>query len=219
MNVKRIPQVSVSVLNMDFTRLGASIKDVEEAGAGSLHMDIMDGNFVNNISFGHDVVKSVRGITDLPIHTHLMIRHPEKFIERFFDAGSDTVTMHLETLSVSSLAFLEDRRVGLSLNPDVPLSLLEAHLGKVSRVLIMSVFAGFGGQKFIPQSLERISRLSRLRSSSGFDFIISVDGGIGPQSAADCRRAGADEVVVGTYVSRADDPAAAIDKLNTALQI
>ena len=218
MSADKSPSLSVSVLNMDFTRLGESIKAVEEAGADFLHLDIMDGHFVDNISFGPDIVKAVSSVTSVPIHTHLMIENPEKFIERFFESGSDTVTLHVETLNSGNSSILRMNRIGVSLNPDIPVSRLEPYLEFSESVLVMSVFAGFGGQEFIPESLDRISELYRIRETRNYGFRISVDGGINPVTATECVKAGADEVVAGSYISRAENPDEALKQIRTALR-
>lgn len=163
--------ISVSVLNMDWTNLRNAIKEVEDAGIESLHLDIMDGNFVDNISFGPDIVRSVNTITSLPLNTHLMIKNPAKFIDRFFKAGSDTVTVHIETLqSESDFKLLSGKNIGISLNPDTPVETIEPYLSSVQRVLIMSVEPGFGGQKFIGESLNKISRLREKERRPDFNL-------------------------------------------------
>ncbi len=197
-------KISVSVLNMDFMNLGESIKEVETAGADSFHMDIMDGHFVDNISFGPDTVSSIRQFALLPFHTHLMISNPKKFIKRFFDAGSKTITVHIEAIE-NDRGFTITRNMGISLNPSAPIEKIFPYMDKISRVLIMSVNPGFGGQKFIKESIEKIYSLAQRREELGLKFIISVDGGIEPNSAALCSQAGADELVVGSYVTASKD--------------
>lgn len=206
--------ISVSVLNMDFTNLSDAIREVENTGIESLHLDIMDGNFVDNISFGPDIVQSVNTVTSLPLHTHLMIKNPAKFVGRFFKAGSDTVTLHIETLqSEIDFKLLSGKNMGISLNPDMPVETIYPYLDSVKRVLIMSVEPGFGGQKFIGESLNKISQLRKKREETGLQFTISVDGGIDNLSAPECIKAGVDELVVGAYITRSKSPATDIRKL------
>lgn len=210
-------KISVSVLNLDFAHLEDSIREFEHAGADSLHMDIMDGNFVDNISFGPAIVKTIADITVLPVYSHLMIVKPEKYIKKFFEAGSQSVTVHVETISEDNKDILDMDNVGLSLNPDIDLAELDGYLNIVSEVLIMSVYAGFGGQQFIQSSLERIEKIKNKRDQIGADYKIAVDGGINPEVAARCAEAGADEVIVGSYITASDDPAGAVEKIRTAV--
>ncbi len=212
-------EISVSILNMDFARLGESIKIVEDAGADSLHMDIMDGNFVENISFGPDVVSAVKRVTSLPVHTHLMILKPEKYVERFFEAGSDTVTFHVETMNKKNQKILDFPHTGLSLNPDIPLTRLEPYYEKINRVLVMSVFAGFGGQKFIPESVKRIKNLSDKKKKGGLNYLISVDGGVNSDNAGECFSAGAQEIIAGSYITRSREPGDRIKSLRSAIAL
>jgi ribulose-phosphate 3-epimerase len=207
--------ISVSILNMDFKDLANSIKKIEETPIDSFHMDIMDGQFVNNISFGPDVVKAVSEVTGKPFYSHLMIFNPERFVDRFFEAGSESVVVHVETLNKENKSIMDRPNMGISLNPDIPLEDLFPYLDKVDRVLVMSVYAGFGGQKFIPESLDRISELARRRKEQGLDFIISVDGGINYESAVECVKAGVDEISVGSYITKSEDPAEAIRLLKS----
>jgi len=205
--------VSVSVLNADFRNLRAAVKGLEEAEADSLHMDIMDGHFVDNISYGPDIVKTVRGLTALPLHTHLMISNPGRFVDRFFSAGSDTVTVHLEVLDGPVSDMFDRQDMGLSLNPDTDIDLLEPYYEKTQRILVMSVFPGFGGQEFISGSLARVERIAERREQLKLDFIISVDGGINCDNASALAEAGADEISVGSFVTGSDDPAGTIKRL------
>ncbi|MBN2407546.1 MAG: ribulose-phosphate 3-epimerase [Elusimicrobia bacterium] len=206
-------KLGVSILNMDFGNLEASIKKIEKTRIDDFHMDIMDGHFVDNISYGPEMVKTVRRITGIPLITHLMIENPEKFVGRFFEAGSQAVLVHVETLNDANRSILEMDNMGISFNPDVPLEDVAPYLDKVNRVLVMSVYAGFGGQDFIEESLQKIAALKEIRKSKGLDFEISVDGGINAESASRCLKAGVDEIVVGSYITRADDPAERIDTL------
>lgn len=206
-------KISVSILDMDFGNLKEAIKTIENTPIDSLHMDIMDGHFVDNISFGPDIVRTVKGVCSVPLHTHLMIYDPEKFVDRFFKAGSRTVTVHAETLNDKNLHILDRNNMGISLNPDMSIERIYPYLAKVKRVLVMSVMAGFGGQEFIETSVESIYKLAEKRKKTGLDFVISVDGGVNSDSAAKCIKAGADELVVGAYITKADNPEERIRQL------
>ncbi len=208
-------KVSVSILNLDFANLERSLKNIETAGVDSFHMDIMDGHFVDNISFGPDLVKIISRITTLPLHSHLMISNPEKFVDRFFSVGSETVTIHVETLNDKNLHILDMDNIGISLNPDMPTESVFPYLHKVKRVLVMSVMPGFGGQQFMESSIESIRRIAEKRSEIGSAFIISVDGGVNYDTGLKCMAAGADELAVGSYITKSDDPAEKIRRLKT----
>lgn len=210
-------KISVSVLNLDFAHLEDSIRKFEAAGVDSLHMDIMDGSFVDNISFGPAIVKTIADITVLPVYSHLMIVKPEKYIKKFFEAGSQNVTVHIETINKDNENILDMDNVGLSLNPDIALAELDGYLNKISEVLIMSVYAGFGGQQFIESSLDRIEKIKNKRERIGADYKIAVDGGVNPEVAARCAESGADEVITGFYITSFDDPAGAVEKIRAAV--
>ncbi len=212
-------EISVSVLDMDFGHLEDSIKLLETADIDSLHMDIMDGRFVDNISFGPAIVRTIAQITKLPIYSHLMISRPEKYVKNFFESGSRGVTVHLETINEDNEYILETDNMGLSLNPDIELAGLDPYLNKVSEVLIMSVYAGFGGQKFIQSSLDRIRELRKKRERLGLNYKISVDGGINPEIVPLCVESGADEIIAGSYVSASRDPVKAVSALREAAQV
>ncbi|MFC2091395.1 ribulose-phosphate 3-epimerase [Elusimicrobiota bacterium] len=210
-------KISLSILDMDFADLRTSLKQFETSGIDSFHMDIMDGNFVDNISFGPGIVRTVHEISPLTLHSHLMITEPGRFVGRFFDAGSASVTVHVESLNEGNMSVLERNNIGLSLNPDVPVECLFPYLHKVNRILIMSVNAGYGGQEFIESSLDRISMLASKRKGSGSDYIISVDGGINLHNACKCMEAGADELVVGSYITKAENPTTVIAGLKSVM--
>ncbi|MGM0568645.1 MAG: ribulose-phosphate 3-epimerase [Elusimicrobiota bacterium] len=208
-------KVSISVLNMDFSRLRECIEEVEKAGADSLHLDIMDGHFVDNISYGPGISKTIINIASVPVHAHLMIEDPLKYADRFFAAGCASVTPHVETLGRKNEHVLQKPHTGISLNPDAPLSKLGPYLKDVERVLVMSVMAGFGGQSFMKKSLKRIESLKKEREKAGLDFIIEVDGGINDKTALECVKAGADEVIVGSWVTSSQDPAGKVKYLKS----
>jgi ribulose-phosphate 3-epimerase len=193
------PLVAPSVLAADFGNLEQEIRRAEGAGARVLHLDIMDGHFVPNLSFGLPVVEAIRRATELPLDVHLMISDPGRYVERFRSAGADMITIHIEAVPEPG-PLLERIRglgaaAGLSLNPPTPLEGVERHLDLCDLVLVMSVMPGFGGQEFDPVALEK---LRRLRALSGGRVLLSVDGGINPESISRCAEAGAELFVVGT---------------------
>ncbi len=208
-------EISASVLNMDFSMMRESIAKIEETGIDSFHLDIMDGNFVNNISFGPDISKTIISLATVPVHSHLMVKNPEKYADRFFDAGTESVTVHAEVLNKENRGLLDRPRMGLSLNPDIPLEILDPYLEKAERILVMSVMAGFGGQKFMDGSLKRIESLRNKREKKGYSFLIEVDGGINGANAPLCIKAGADVVIVGSWITLSDDPSGRVKILKS----
>lgn len=196
--------IAPSILSANFAELGGEVAALEAAGADWVHIDVMDGRFVPNITIGPMVTKAVRGVTKLPLDVHLMIVEPDRYLEPFRDAGADILTVHAEasthlhrTLShIRSLGM----KAGVSLNPGTPLEAIEWVLDTVDVVLIMSVNPGFGGQSFIPSSLEKIALLAAMKKAGGFDFTIEVDGGINPKTTALVTEAGAEALVAGAYV-------------------
>ncbi len=211
-------RVAPSLLAADFTNLEREIRKIEEAGIEVLHLDIMDGHFVPNLTFGPPVVEALRKITDMHFDVHLMLDNPGDFIEPFINAGADGVTIHLEavpepeTLLDKIGSFGKIR--GLSINPDMPVERLEGKLDKVDRILLMSVFPGFGGQKFIPESIERLRAISALIDQTGRAIELEIDGGVNPENAAEIRGAGANLLVAGTAVFRAPDVRKAVDLIS-----
>jgi len=210
-------KIAASILSADFRRLDNEIKKVESAGADLIHIDVMDGHFVPNISIGPVVVKDIRRATKLPLDVHLMIEHPEKYIDDFIRAGSDMITVHIETASKTEVKNFKAEltranvKLGISLNPDTPLSKIEGLLGEVDFVLVMSVFPGFSGQKFIPSVLPKIKKL---RAIFGGD--ISVDGGINHKTAGALIKAGANILAVGSYIFGAKNIKSAIERIRNA---
>ena len=212
-------KIAASILNADFGNLGLEIKRAEEAGAQLLHLDIMDGHFVPNLTLGPQVVKNLRPYTQLPFEAHLMITNPEKFSTPFIKAGSDLVLFHIETTPQPEKLLGEIKasgvKTGLVLNPPTPTETLLPYLDAVDQVLVMSVNPGFGGQEFIPSALDKISMLDAERKKRKLNFEIEVDGGINPKTAALCRKAGVDILVVGTYLFGAKDIKEALRSLQT----
>lgn len=195
------PLVAPSLLACDFAYLADEIRRVEDAGAAVLHLDIMDGSFVPNLSFGLPVVEAVRRSTQLPLDVHLMIVEPGRYLRQFREAGADLLTIHIET-APDPRALLDEIRslgcgAGLTLNPPTPVETVEPFLAQCDIVLVMSVMAGFGGQKFDPIAL---GKLRRLRSLMGPQSLISVDGGVNAETIGSCAAAGANYFVMGTAV-------------------
>ena len=208
-------RVAPSLLSCSFEKMGEEIAAVREAGADWLHFDVMDGHFVPNISVGPLGVQAARrAAPDMVLDVHLMIADPDRYIEAFADAGADILTVHVEAPTHIHRTLDRIRAlglgVGLTLNPGTPLSAIEDLLQEVDMALVMSVNPGFGGQKFIPASLERMRRLRDMIEAQGLSVLIEVDGGVTPQNAADVRAAGAEALVAGSAVFGAKDYAEAI---------
>jgi ribulose-phosphate 3-epimerase len=208
-------KVAPSLLSSDFSRLGEEISAVEAAGADIIHVDVMDGHFVPNITIGPLIVEAVRRSTKLPLDVHLMITNPELYIADFAKAGADYITVHVETAFhldrlIQSIKEHKGVKAAVALNPATPLTSLDYVLSNVDMVLIMSVNPGFGGQAFIPSALEKIAWLRKRIDDLGLKTEIEVDGGVKPSNAAGVIRAGADILVAGSAVFGAKDYASAI---------
>jgi ribulose-phosphate 3-epimerase len=203
--------VAPSLLSADFAALKSDVDNMTAAGADLLHLDVMDGHFVPNISFGPFVCKFVRRISDLPLDAHLMISHADQYLEAFAKAGVDGLTIHVEAEAQIGPALKRivelGMKPGISLNPGTPLADILPWLDQVELVLVMSVQPGFGGQKFNPVALEKIAELKQRRTSEGHDFQINVDGGINDVTGPQCREAGADILVSGSWLFGATDRA------------
>jgi ribulose-phosphate 3-epimerase len=202
-------KLAPSLLSADFSKLGEEIALIDNSGADYVHLDVMDGIYVPNITFGAPVIKKIRGTTKLPFDVHLMVDRPERFIDDFADAGSDIITVHPDA-SIHlhrTLQSIRERGVkaGVSLNPSTPLNVLEHIMDDVDLILIMSVNPGFGGQSYIPAMTEKIKKLRNLILRSGNDIILEVDGGIKLDNAREIIDAGADLIVVGSGIFNAQD--------------
>lgn len=209
--------IAPSILSADFTKLGEAISIVENAGATVLHVDVMDGHFVPNITIGLPVVRSIRRATGMIIDTHLMIAEPGRYAVEFAQAGADMVSVHVEADPHlhRTLCSIRDSgaKAGIAINPATPLSALDEALQYADFVLLMSVNPGFGGQKFVPGSLDKLRRLRGTILEKGLNVRIEIDGGIDENNAADVVDAGAEILVAGTAIFGKEDPAAAVRQL------
>jgi ribulose-phosphate 3-epimerase len=203
---QHVPAIMPSMLLCDYGHLADEVARLEAAGAPALHLDVMDGHFVPNLSYGLPLVETFRALTDLPLDVHLMIENPELWVERYFAAGSDNITIHAEAVAdpapvLAAIAEL-GAAVGLAINPDTPVSAIEPCLKLCDVVLVMSVYAGFGGQQFMPATLDK---LRELRAIAGESVLIEVDGGINTNTIHACAEAGAELFVAGSAVFSGDD--------------
>ena len=197
-------QVSPSILSADFSQLGNEIKRLEEGKADMIHVDVMDGHFVPNLTIGPTVIKALRNYTKLPFDVHLMISSVHKYIKDYAEAGADIITIHpeaTEDLSESiNLIKKLNKKVGVSLNPNTNISILDGYLPNIDLILIMSVYPGFGGQKFIPDAIEKIKSLKDIKEKNKYFFDIEVDGGINFSNSKEVINAGANILVSGTTI-------------------
>lgn len=204
------PEVAPSILAADFSRLGEQIAALKEAGCRLLHVDVMDGHFVPNISIGVPVVRSLRRATDLTLDCHLMISEPDRYVEAFAEAGADMISVHQEAAPHLDRTLAAIRatgaRAGVVINPATPVATLSEVLGQVDYVLVMSVNPGFGGQRFLPGALSKLKQLCALRAEQALDFRLEVDGGVGLENIGEAVRAGAEIVVAGTSIFDSSNP-------------
>ncbi|MCM3089543.1 MULTISPECIES: ribulose-phosphate 3-epimerase [unclassified Cytobacillus] len=210
-------KIAPSILSADFSKLGEEIKDVERGGADYIHVDVMDGHFVPNITIGPLIVDAIRPVTKLPLDVHLMIEDPDSYIEAFANAGADYITVHAEACKHlhRTVHFIKSLGVkaGVVLNPATPVNMLEHVIEDIDMVLLMTVNPGFGGQKFIPAVLPKISAVKELADSKGLNIEIEVDGGVNEETAQLCIEAGANVLVAGSAIYNQKDRAAAIAAL------
>ncbi len=210
-------KIAPSILSADFSCLDKEIREVERSGADMLHIDVMDGHFVPNITIGPAVVKSIRKVTRLPLDVHLMIEAPQKLVDSFVKAGSDMITVHIEAVSKATIKSIKNKlkkqgvKLGVSLNPPTPLSKIKGILGLADFILVMSVNPGFGGQEFIPQVLPKIKELR-----SKFKGDIAVDGGINDKVAGELIKSGANILAAGSYIFSAKNKKQAIERIRNA---
>jgi ribulose-phosphate 3-epimerase len=213
-------EILPSILSADFARLGDEIAKVERAGISMLHLDVMDGHFVPNLTIGPPVVKSIRKITRLTLDVHLMITDPDKYAPMFIEAGADQVSVHQEVCPhldrTLRMIQAEGARAGVVLNPSTPVATLIDVLEVADYVLIMSVNPGFGGQRFIPNTLRKVRTLEAWRRERGLQLPIEIDGGISMENLGDVVRAGVDWVVAGSMVFHSEDPEATVRQMQQA---
>lgn len=211
-------KIAPSILSADFSKMGEEVLSLEQSGADLVHCDVMDGVFVNNITFGIKMVEDLRKITKLPLDCHLMIVHPEKYVERFAKAGADIITVHYEACRDNLKEVLElikstGVKCGAVINPDTPVSAIEEVIPLCDMVLVMSVFPGFGGQKFIPETLDKLRLVRKIVDGLDKEIDVQIDGGVTKDNVAEIKAAGANVIVAGSAVFKAADRKAMISSL------
>ena len=213
-------KIAPSILSADFSKMGEEVASLERCGADIIHCDVMDGVFVNNITFGIKMVEDIRKTTSLPLDCHLMIVHPEKYVERFAKAGADIITVHYEACQdnlkeVLLLIKSTGKKCGAVINPDTPVEKIKDVICLCDMVLVMSVFPGFGGQKLIPSALDKLREIRSIIKESGKDIDLQIDGGVTAENVAEIKAAGANVIVAGSTVFKATDRAQIIEELRT----
>src|SRR3990172_2019786 len=215
--MSRVAEIFPSILSANMARLGEEMEKVKAGGAKAIHVDVMDGHFVPNITIGPPVVSSLRSATDLLLDVHLMIEDPARYIADFVRGGADMVSVHQEAVvhldRTLRLIRSSGAEAGVALNPATPVETLSAVLEMVDFVLVMSVNPGFGGQSFLPYTLNKVRQLERLRQERGLDYHIEVDGGLKPDNITEVARAGADWMVAGSSVFHSQDPRQAVEQM------
>lgn len=212
--------IAPSILSANFASLGEEIKEVEQGGAEYIHVDVMDGHFVPNITIGPLIVEAIRPITDLPLDVHLMIENPDEYITTFAEAGANIISVHQEaTVHLHrTIQLIKDQGVqaGVVINPGTPVHMIKEVLADVDLVLVMTVNPGFGGQSFIQSGVQKIKQLDTWRNEHDYSYVIEVDGGVNVETAAQCAQACADILVAGSAVYNASDRAQAINQIKQA---
>lgn len=211
-------KIAPSILSADFSKMGEEVRSLETCGADLVHCDVMDGVFVNNITFGIKMVEDLRKVTTLPLDCHLMIVHPEKYVERFAKAGADIITVHFEACQENLKEVLlqikaAGAKCGAVINPDTPVEKIRDVITLCDMVLVMSVFPGFGGQKFIPTALDKLREIRGIIDESGKEIDLQIDGGVTAENVEEIKAAGANVIVAGSAVFKAQDRAKMIADL------
>ncbi|MGM0522674.1 MAG: ribulose-phosphate 3-epimerase [Bacillota bacterium] len=215
-------KIAPSILSADFSKLGDEIKEVEQAGADYIHVDVMDGHFVPNITIGPLIVDAIRPVTTLPLDVHLMIENPDQYIDQFANSGADIITVHYEACTHlhRTIMHIKEKGVkaGLVINPATPVELIRPILPELDLLLFMTVNPGFGGQSFIPSVLDQIKQADQWRKDMQLDLEFEVDGGINTETAAWCKEAGIDVFVAGSFIFNKTDRHEAINQLRHAIE-
>lgn len=210
-------KIAPSILSADISKLGEEIQMLDQGGADWIHIDVMDGHFVPNLTFGPNVVAAAKAYTDLPLDVHLMVEEPEKMINGFIEAGATLLSVHAETTKnihqVMQHIKSQNVQAGVVINPGTPVSFIDPVLSSVDLVLVMTVNPGFGGQSFLPEMLAKIEALAAYRKENDLDFLIQVDGGVNDETIKLCQKAGADVFVAGSNIFGAKSPADQIQRL------